>query len=259
MAIESRVLGGLRFVDAVTESQVGLPLSVEGEGLRTVRNRRGTVAITEAPDTEGSTLLADWAATVEESELPELPEELPELSALIVDPSGTYQARAVRFTLPRPVDDPVLDVRLFRTPWAPTSVNWTILYGKLVDEDGSPLPGGLVRVREVGEATPPLAVTTAVSSVSVPSRHAPFSSPRTHGDVALAISGLESFRVSSEEGGSITSATYELTIEAIPVFDLSAPPDPDAFLSSTWIEVNASVRVASGQRQSVGLLTLPTN
>ncbi len=156
--LESRVLGAVRWIDAVTQAPVTLPLTVSGPGLRFTRNLSGLTVITHAAGLEAlvrtfdlSTLPAGDAVPVGDRVL----------IADVTDPGGTYLPRRFSFNLPRdPAPVPTspdvarpphslftpFDVELLPAPAARLPAGCAEVRVLVQDSAGRPLPHALIRI-----------------------------------------------------------------------------------------------------------------
>lgn len=157
-AVESRVLGAVRYLDATTGQPVGRLLEVRGQGIRLLRNLRGLYVITAAPGLE------------EHPPSFQQPPASPAVGGLrvtlsVADPAGRFLPRTHTLLLPRdplapqpeqpyppnPLFLPV-DVRLYPAPAAPLGPGWAVVRVTVTDGDGKPLPGALVRVLRASDS-----------------------------------------------------------------------------------------------------------
>jgi hypothetical protein len=103
--LDTRVLGALRWVDAVTGAPIMRPLAVRGPGLRFTRNLSGLTVITHAAGLEA------YARTFDLGTLPAdqvVPNGDVTLTADVEDPSGIYLPRRFTLELPRNASPDVL-------------------------------------------------------------------------------------------------------------------------------------------------------
>jgi hypothetical protein len=147
---DSRVLGALRFTDAVTALPIDVPLSVTAPGVRWIRNRRAQWVIASAP-----------GLAAHETQFP-APPSAPNLgdvhvSFAVSDPSGRWLSRVGSVALPRDPDSShatqpaslfvVQDIPMYPTPAAPTQRGWAVVRASVAgNTPGSTLPHALVRV-----------------------------------------------------------------------------------------------------------------
>lgn len=103
--LDTRVLGAVRWVDAVTGAPIALALTVRGPGLRFTRNLSGLTVITHAAGLEAYTRTFDLG-TLPPGET--VPTGDVTVTADVEDPSGTYLPRRFTFDLPRDASPDVL-------------------------------------------------------------------------------------------------------------------------------------------------------
>lgn len=146
--VESRVLGAVRCVDAVTRTQVAGPLQLAAPGAQLRRNRSGLHVIVRA-----DALAAHESAFA-------LPPADPAIGSVALtlsvhDPLGRYLPRSARIRLPR---DPVpgapdglaqpIELPLYPAAGLPTGANWSLLRASVRETaTGDALGGALLRVR----------------------------------------------------------------------------------------------------------------
>ncbi|CAN7529131.1 hypothetical protein LJR039_003634 [Pseudorhodoferax sp. LjRoot39] len=149
--VETRVLGAVRCIDAVTRTQIDTPLQLQLAGGSVRRNRSGLYVIVRA-----DALAAHEAAFA-------LPPAAPaigsvELPLRVHDPLGRYLPRSTTLALPR---DPVpgqpdglfapIELALYPAAAAPTGANWSLLRASLhAQASGDALGGALLLVRADG-------------------------------------------------------------------------------------------------------------
>jgi hypothetical protein len=148
--VESRVLGALRFVDAVTGIAISSPFTVAAPGVRLLRNRSGLYVIHKAPGFEA--YLASFA----------MPPATPAVGSVgieltVGDPSGRYLPRAATLALPRDPSPSAtaslfqpVDIPLFPAPSARIAFNWAVLRVTVTAANGDRLGGALLRVLRNG-------------------------------------------------------------------------------------------------------------
>jgi len=152
--LDRRVLGGVRFVDAVTGLPVSRMLKVSAPNVRWIRNRSGDYVVALAPG-----LGAHTAAFVAPPAAPPLGNVA--VAITVSDPLGEYLPRRAVVTLPRDPDPahaaqggslfrPV-GVPLYPAPVAPTAPGWAVV--RVTVRGATPesrLPGALLRVVQDG-------------------------------------------------------------------------------------------------------------
>lgn len=153
-AVDRRILGAIRVLDAVTGAAIRNPLRLRGPGLSFQRTRSGAYAIVRAVGLE--THLPAFEAP------PPLPgaETLP-FAVEIEDPLRRYLPAVAAIRLPRPWD-PANGVRALMTPievsLAPSAArdlapSWAGALVQVSDQDGAPIRGALVEVFGAGGVT----------------------------------------------------------------------------------------------------------
>lgn len=248
MSVEHRLLAGLRFVDGVTFAPIERPLTVRAPGFRFMRNDRGIVAVSMAPGFQ------EWVDTFEPP-FPTPPSV--DFTLLVEDERNVYQSRQLTLTLPRADARALVDVTVFRNPWAPVPPNWTVVYGKLLNSaDAQPFPAALLRLREDGTNSV-LANTTAVAPSAL---HSP-AALRVAGELALPVAGLPSFRLnpnvpSDPSDDTVTLSSFVVVVEAIAVPSVAGVFDPDVASAGTWQLAAGPLAITSGQRLSVGEMSI---
>ena len=155
---DNRILGALRWVDAVTQSPIPLPLVARSDSLRFSRNLSGLSVITRAAGLEA------YEPVFNLDDLPE--DDAVELLSLdregeVHDPSGTYLPRRFTLQLPRdpspallPPDQhrppnslfTPLDIALLPSPAARLPAGCAQVRVLVLDDDGNPIPNALGRV-----------------------------------------------------------------------------------------------------------------
>jgi hypothetical protein len=149
--VETRVLGAVRCVDAVTRTQIDTPLQVQVAGATVRRNRGGLYVLVRA-----DALAAHETAFA-------LPPAAPALGSVALpltvhDPLGRYLPRRATLALPR---DPLagqpdslftpVELALYPAAAAPTSANWSLLRASVhAEASGDALGGALLLVRADG-------------------------------------------------------------------------------------------------------------
>jgi hypothetical protein len=149
--VETRVLGAVRCIDAVTRMQIDTPLQLQLTGGTLKRNRSGLYVVVRA-----DALAAHEAAFA-------LPPAAPALGSVrlplsVQDALGRYLPRRTTLALPR---DPVagqpddlftpVELALYPSAAAPTGANWSLLRASLhAQPSGDALGGALLLVRAEG-------------------------------------------------------------------------------------------------------------
>jgi hypothetical protein len=156
--LDNRVLGAVRWVDAVSLAPIPLPLVASGKQLRFTRNLSGLTVVTHADGLEvyENTFNLDDLAPADRLTTGSVVRE-----AQVFDPSGTYLP--TKFTLPlprnpspevtgpdddRPADSwftPV-DVALLPSPKARAAAGWAQVRVSILDAGGEPMRNVLARI-----------------------------------------------------------------------------------------------------------------
>jgi hypothetical protein len=158
--ITRRVLGAVRPVDVNSGLRLTGSFTVEAEGVRFVRNRRGEYVIFNGPGFD------HYVRAFEE--VPDTPAVgSVGIDILLTDPTGRYLPRRHSLLLPR---DPNPDnagqpaslfrpapVALFPSPTAPIMPGWAVLRATVTDDPPgdarpTPLPGALILITRVSDA-----------------------------------------------------------------------------------------------------------
>ena len=145
--VQRRVLGAVRFTDAVTGLVIMEPLVVGAAGVRWIRNRRGCYVLAGAPGLEAhaDTFAAPPAAP---------PVGSVQVRFTVSDPGGRYLARRGSIDLPREPDPNqasslfrLVDIMLFPAPTAATWPGWAVVRASVSGAGpGTVLAGALIRV-----------------------------------------------------------------------------------------------------------------
>ena len=211
--VDRRVLGAVRFVDAVTGLEIGESLKVAATGVRWMWNRRGWGVIADAPGLHHHTEV--WETPPTDVALGSVPVVLH-----VTDPGGTYLARRTTIALPRDPDPakatqpeslfrPV-DVRMFRSPAAAVSAAWAVIRATVTAEGtGQRLGGVLVRVLRPG-ATPALMARGITDH---------------RGEALVAVPGVPVTTFGT--GAAVVATAVTVTLQAIVEVGAAEPPDPD--------------------------------
>ncbi len=218
--LDRRVLGAIRLLDANTGLQISEPMTVESEDAQFQRNRRGYYVIV------GTTGLKEHTRTFEQP--PDPPPAVESIGVVLTvsDPRGRYLPRQKSFDLPR---DPALanagnanslfqplDVAMFPAPAAQPAPGSTVIRATVVDDNGDPLPGALIRVLNKKDAKLRARGLTDWRAL-------------TRGEAMVPVSGVP-VAIPGDGEGAVIVYEVPMTIEAIyaPSFDPAGPPpDPD--------------------------------
>lgn len=224
-SLDMRVLGAIRFVDAIVGTPILDPLVVTADdGVRIIRNRSGLYVIAEAPGA------AVYTATVRLPEPPAPPLPPPVASVTVtlsvVDPTGRYLPRRATIAVPRDPDPAnaaqatslfqALDRALFPSPTARAREGWATLRIS-VKRTGTDigLPFAYLRVRRTSN-------DTLLARGMADER----------GEALVGVPGIPVTTWSSGSGGAVTTSSLDARLVAY--FDAAAfdpatatYPDPD--------------------------------
>ena len=239
--LENRVLGALRFVDAVTSLPIDADLEVTAPGVRWIRNRRSCWVIAEAQGFDAYESSFGAAPTT-----PAVGAR--SVSLQVSDPSGHYLSRAGIVAVPRDADPAhagqpqslftVIDLPLFPAPAAPIQRGWAVVYASVAGSaPGTILPGALVRVLRDSDG---VRIGAGMSDA--------------RGEVLIAVEGIPSTSLGEGDGPVVAT---EIAARLQVVWDGAAGPipDPDALeaRSVALLVREATTRLASGRVSSMRL------
>jgi hypothetical protein len=239
--LDRRVLGAVRFVDAVSGLVIQDQLDVRARGVRWVRNRRGDYVIAEAPGLERH---RDTFA---------VPPATPAVGAVRIsitvrDPAGHYLARRATVPLPRDPDSnraPNRDslfrsesIPLFPAPAAPTWPGWAVVRASVAGSaPGTVLAGALLRVVRQSDGE-------TLGGGMTDSR----------GEALVAVQGIPS--TTFDDGAGPVVAT-EVAVRLEVVWDPAAaePPDPGDLEArrDELLVRSATAMLASGRVVAIAL------
>jgi hypothetical protein len=232
---DTRVLGALRFTDAVTALPVDAPLVVTAPGVRWIRNRRAAWIIASAPGLEAHELSFDAPPGT-----PDLGDV--RIALTVEDPSGRWLSRTASIALPRDADAEhgdqpaslfaIADVPLFPTPAAPTQRGWSIVRASVLgDAPGTKLAGALVRVVRESDG---VRIGAGMSD--------------HRGEALIAVEGIPTSSFSDDEGPVVAT---EIAVRLEVVWDpaVTGLPDPDDLEArrATLLVRQTTARLASGR------------
>ena len=237
-AVDRRALGAVRFVDAVTRTEVTSSLSVQAPGVTWSRNSRGWFVLRSVPALRLHTHA--FLAPPSDVALGDVDVEL-----TVRDPGGTYLPRRRVVALPRSADparagagDSVFtpaEVRMFRAPAAPMAPGWAVVRTTVVAAgSGRRLGGALVRV--LTAAAPPAVLATGLTD------------GRGEGVVVLPDVPVTTFG----SGPQVLATELTVDVEAVVVPGSPALPDPDVLTAQAGSDAArrvtlSNVRLASGR------------
>ena len=207
--LESRVLGALRWIDAVTQTPITRPLTVTGTGLRFIRNLSGLTVITHANGLEAYTRTFDLTS------LPAgqaVPNGSLALTAEVADPSGTYLPRRFTVDLPR---DPSPDL-LPPDGRRPAGSLFTPIEVALLPAPAARLPAGCAEVRVLIRTPTGQGIRNALARVVATSGGAVLGCGLAddRGEALVAVPGLKHFAPGATEE-EVVSVVTEARLEII--------------------------------------------
>jgi hypothetical protein len=221
--LDRRVLGGIVFLDAITQASIVGPLSVTSADLTLRPNRSGTYAIFNAPGfgdltTAFAPTPADWRG----------PQSF---EITVTDPSVRYIARRKHVSAPQPLSAVFTPqpVYLYPGPAMPVAPNWAVVRASVTANDSRPLPWAILKVVRNDNSS---VIATGMTDA--------------RGEGLLAVMGL-GVQVSTTSG-SVTEVTTPVTIRAWfdpSVFQQASDwiPNPDDILTNL-----ASSSLKTGQK-----------
>lgn len=213
ITIDSRALGAIRFVDAVSGAAIQEPLQVATRGATLQRNLSGLVVIV------GVLGLESHAQTFAS------PPATPAIGSVVVsftvaDPRGRYVARGFRVALPRDPDPAhrasaaslfrPIDVAMFRSPAATPDAGWAVIRVQVMDQaNGAGLGGALLLVSRPGDG---VIIGRGLADA--------------RGEALVGVRGIPA-TTWGVDTGPVLATEIDAVLEA--VFDptAGAPPDPD--------------------------------
>jgi hypothetical protein len=207
--LESRVLGALRWIDAVTQTPITRPLTVTGTGLRFTRNLSGLTVVTQASGLEAYTRTFDLASLPADQTVPN---GSLAFTAEVVDPSSTYLPRRFTVDLPR---DPSPDL-LPPDGRRPAGSLFTPIDVALLPAPAARLPAGCAEVRVLIRTPAGQGIRNALARVVATSGGALLGCGLAdeRGEVLVAVPGLKHFAPGATEE-EVVSVVTEARLEII--------------------------------------------
>jgi hypothetical protein len=155
--LDNRVLGAVRWLDAVTERPIAQPLAVASSDLRFVRNRSGLSVIVSAAGLGAYEACLDLNSLSPADVVPDLSLDL---TAAVSDPTGRYLPRRFSLKLPRTAQPPRLpngrrpadslfepvSISLLPSPLAEVATGWAQVRVTARTAAGGPLKNLFLRV-----------------------------------------------------------------------------------------------------------------
>ena len=199
-SVDRRVLGAVRFLDAITGTPVRDRLSVTAPGIRLIRNRSGDFVIANV--LSNLDLQAYCSTFVHPTGTPDL--ESVSIQLQVVDPTLRYLPRQRVIRLPRnsnPATENSLfqpvAVQLYRSPIAQTAPGWGVLRATVVNQSTNErLPWALIRVVQGSPAN----ITLAQAD--------------WRGEALVAVPGLP-IRISATGSDSVLTDEINVTLEVV--------------------------------------------
>ncbi len=214
---DSRVLGAIRWIDAISRAPIALPLAPlasppHADTLRFVRNHSGLSVITHAFDLEA------YTRTFNLDDLRTADRVTPlslQIEGEVSDPTGTYLPRKFTLALPlnpspsvatdgaRPANSlftPV-DLELLPSPAARVPAGWAQVRVLIQNAQGQPIPHALARVVAIADDSP-----------------LGYGQSDWRGETLVAIPGLKNFAPGATENEVVT-------IETAGRLEIVLPPD----------------------------------
>lgn len=210
---DRRVLGALRFTDAVTALPIDAPLAVTAPGVRWIVNRRAHWVIASAPGL--ATHETEFLAPPNAPPLGDL-----ELSFAVSDPAGRWLPRVGSIALPRDPDAThagqaqslfvVHDIPMYPAPAAPTQRGWAVVRASVAGSTpGSVLAHALVRVVRVSDG---VRIGAGMSDA--------------RGEALIAIEGIPSALLGDGDG-PVVATEIAVRLQVVADANAGATPDPD--------------------------------
>lgn len=253
--VDRRVLGAIRWVDAVTHAVIAQPLRVEATTASLTRNLQGLTVITAAAGLE------KYAGTFDLDTLPQADVKADEsvtVEGRVTDPTGMFLPRAFTLELPRPaapgqphptnsIFEP-MNLQLLPAPQAKVMAGWAQVR---------------VSVSRKPDATPFPQVLVRVVSASDHGRVLGRGMSDARGEALVIVPGLPLFKPGATPDHVVTSETMA-NLEFIPPENASSAPDApvDWTKLDTKAPVAANVRTTplalkSGQTYSLNFAVTP--
>jgi hypothetical protein len=240
--VERRVLGAIRFLDAVTLTKVSEGLRVQSAQADLRRNRSGLWVIWAAAGLDAHT-----AAFERPPALPAV-ETVP-ISLTVTDNATRFLARSATVKLPRDPDPAnaeqpsslfqPADVRLYPGPTAPVSPGWAVIRARVENANtGAALAGALIRVLRTPDD---MVLARGMSD--------------DRGEALVVVPGIPITTFSSGDGAVLAT---EVTVTVRATFDPAAggAPDPDAMEKRADLPSSSSSQKLAAGRTLVAKLAV---
>jgi hypothetical protein len=242
-----RILGAVRFADAVTQTTVMAPLVTDFRPLKTIRNTSGFYVLLRAPGMESYTNTFDVTGVT--------PPTSATFTISVSDPARQYLPRLASVTVPRSTTVPNSDVSsvfqpqavaLYPAPSAAARATWATVFVEIVSAaaPNPSLPWVLLQVQNADDSTP---LATAMGD------------DRGQAQIVLPLPGI---RANSAGGAVITTTT---NIKIIAIYDPKTPdpnvppgnsfvPNPDDMIAHSsdpsMKQASVTLPIAAGQTQA---------
>ncbi len=245
--VDRRVLGAVRFVDAVTLTTIVDGLRVQSTAAVLRANRSGLWVVWRANGLEPHTTVFDQAPSAPASG------SIP-IAFTVDDGRNRYLPRSATVSLPRDsapanASQPnslfqPAGVRLYPTSVAPVWPGWALLRAHVKDAtSGQPLGGALLRVLRASDN---LVLARGMSD------------PR--GEALVAVPGIPITSFSSESGPALATE-LDVTIQVTAAPSTPSAPDPEVIEADTGLpSLSLTRKLAAGREVTAECaITLPQN
>jgi hypothetical protein len=237
-SLDRRVLGAVRFVDAVTRRRVEDALHPRASGVRFIRNRPGDYVMLEAAGFGAHT------SSFEPPVSPPAPGSVP-VTVEVRDPAGRYLSRQATVHLGLDVDPgnagvhdgtslfDVIEVPLFRSPAAPTLPGWAVIRATLEGPGANGVRGGvLLRVVRTSDG---LLLGSGMTD--------------ERGEALVAVAGIPVTTFGSDTG-PVLATSVTVVVEVVADGEAGELPDPadlEARHAALLVRTSPEVVLASGR------------
>lgn len=200
--LENRIVGAIRWIDAISRAPVSLPLAPSSDEMRFQRNLGGLTIVSHADGLEAHENAFDLDDLSDDNAID--PGSL-EFAGQVLDPTGTYLPRKFTVALPRDPSPELIgsdkhrppnslftpiDVELLPSPSARIPAGWAQVRVLVRNADGTPIPNAIARV-VANEGGNMLGIGQADS----------------RGEVLVAIAGLKHFAPGETEDEVVSVET----------------------------------------------------
>ncbi len=251
-SIERRVLGGIRFVDAVTLQRLDGVLHVSSDTASFLRNRAGDHVILAADGLETHSDVFDVPSVPSIPPAPPIPGAIAlgseQITLTVHDPADRYLARQTTVVLPRDADplnasDPAslftpMPVRMYPAPNGSTWPGWAVVRATVRpaaapgDTGNERLANALLRVVRVSDG---VLIGSGMSDA--------------RGEALVGVAGIPitSFGVGP---GPVLETTVDVVIQVIADAAATGAPDPDDMeqrRAALLVKTSPLIELASGR------------